>query len=753
MLQQCSFSTNGGNMARSQQTRRAARADESGGRSRHVNSLDGIRALAIVSVVLYHMSIPWLPSGHMGVVVFLVLTGYLASSSVLRAMRKGTFSLLGTWAKRVVRIWPAMAAMIFFIVAICGVCNHVLLTKLKPDLLPSLLLSNNLGAILRGASYFDNLGGTSPLAHLWYLGVDFQFFVLWTAIAFFLCPKGRSNRIARRVALGLALVSAILMAVFFDPNADPTRVYYGPDTRAFSPMLGAWLGLAWPLGGKPVRLDRARHNVRNVVPLQIAGPVALVGLVLIMVLVPNTSPFLFRGGMLLVSLLSVVIIAAALERRSVFSQVFSLPPLVWLGTRSYGLYLWHFPLFQIFGVTKNDTSPVLVVLAIVLSLLLAELSFRLVDTRISQGKLPLVVGDGPDPRAGSISYLTMLPAALLAIAIAGGATGLVVIPDETAVPEDAIKNTGTSANEAMDLSKKDGTGAQATQDNKDAKKDETTKDSTQTQAKQDPNNLPTGAITLKASSDLTSKGMYSPVIIADSVAGDADWCFKEHAPNALLDSYIGRRPDQALSVLQGYLQQGVVSNIVVLDSFSNVPATDDTMKQLIEACGNRRVYLVNVRIPEVEQEQINASIKKFSEAYDNVTLIDWYAYSEGHPDWIYPDGEHLTPEGQPYYVNMITNAIAKDFVEEGGTVLAEGQKSTTDTGTATGSGTGSGTTTGSGTSDATSSSTQTTKGTGTSTETNTSSTTSDSTETTTGATAATTTSTTTETSSTATGTR
>ncbi len=689
-----------GFMARTEQPRRSRRAER---KPRHITSLDGIRALAILSVVLYHLSVPWLPSGHMGVVVFLVLTGYLASSSVLRGMRKGDFSLPGSWGKRILRIWPSMAVMVAFTVALCALCNHVLLTKLKPDLIPSLLLSNNLGAILRGASYFDNLGGTSPLTHLWYLGVDFQFFVVWTAVASFMCHNGRSTRIARRTALGLALVSAILMAVLYDPNADPTRVYYGPDTRAFAPLLGAWLGLAWPLGARPVRLDRARHNVRNVVPLQIVGPVALVALIVIMVLVPDTSPFLYRGGMLLVSLLSVAIIAAALERRSLFAQVFSLPPLVWLGTRSYGLYLWHFPLFQLFGVTKNTTSPLMIVLAVVLSLALAEASFRLVEQRISGGSLPLVVGEGPNPRDGGISYLTMLPAALTALAIAGGATGLIVLPDETAVPEEAIKSTGEGAAVAMDMSKKDqGTGDAKKQDasstsatdatKKDDKADAAKKDE-KAEAKQDPNNLPTGSITLKASSDLTSKGVYSPVIIADSVAGDADWYFEEHTPDALLDSYIGRRPDQALAVLQGYLEQNVVGNVVVLDSFSNVPATDDTMKQLIEACGNRRVYLVNVRIPEVEQEQINAQIDKFAKAYDNVTLIDWYSYSEGHADWIYPDGEHLTPEGQPYYVDMITNAIAKDFAAEGGTVVAEGASTaaSTDAGTTTDAAAGTGT--------------------------------------------------------------
>ena len=611
---------------RNQQTTRRRRQKAPRQLNRHVKALDGLRALAIISVVLYHLSVPWLPSGHMGVVLFLVLTGYLASSSVLRAIRRGTLSLPRLWLKRIVRIWPPMAVMIVFTVALCALFNHVLLTKLKPDLLPSLLLSNNVGAILRGASYFDNLGGTSPLTHLWYLGVDIQFFVVWTLLATLFCPKGRSTRLGRRSALVLALVSAVLMAVFYDPNADPTRVYYGPDTRAFAPLLGAWLGLAWPLGGRPVRLDRARHTVRDSIPLAVAGPVGLVGLTVVMVLVPDTSPFLYRGGMLMVALFSVLIIAAALERRSIFSRAFSLPPLVWLGTRSFGLYLWHFPLFQLFKVTNVNTPPALIAVAVALSLIMAELSYRLIEKPISQKKAPLVIGEGPNPYDGGISYLTMVPAALVAIAIAGGATGLILIPDETAVPDEAIKSTGAGAAVAMDLSNRkpstqsnatsgssasanatsaNATSAKNTNATESKKQENKTSEENKTAEKKEQKNtddIPTGAITLKASAESIDKGLYTPVIIADSVAGDADWSFAERTPDALLDSYIGRRPDQALEVLKQYLDQGVVGNIVVLDSFSNNPATDETMQQLVDACGNRHVYMVNVRIPEVEQD-------------------------------------------------------------------------------------------------------------------------------------------------------
>ncbi len=640
------------------------------------NALDGLRAFAIIAVVLYHMAIPWLPSGHMGVVVFLVLTGYLASSTVLRTMRRdGGISVPKTWLKRIVRIWPPMAVMIVCVVALCVIFNHVLLTKLKPDLIPSLLLSNNVAAILRGASYFDNLGGTSPLAHLWYLGVDIQFFVVWILIATIMCPRGRSTRMARRTALVLAVISAILMAVFFDPNADPTRVYYGPDTRAFAPLLGAWLGLAWPLGSRPVRLTAARRTLRDL-PLGILAPVSFVAIIVIMVLVPNTSPFLFRGGMLLVAILSVFVIAGALNRKSLFSRLFSLPPIVWLGTRSYGLYLWHFPLFQLFKVTNNTTSPIMIALAVALSFAASEFTFRLVEQRISQNRVPLVLDEQMVEYGGAARMVSIVPAALVTITLIVGGIGFAVVPDQTAVPEDAIKSTGAGAAEAVDLSGRnansnDSQSSSSSSASSSSSKSDSSSKKDDSSSKKGSDDVPSGTITLKASPESTQKGLFTPLIVADSVAGDADWCFKKHIPDGFLDSYIGRRPDQALQVLKGYLDQNVVGDIVVLDSFSNVPATDDTVKELIESCGKRHVYLVNVRIPEVEQEQINKQLAKFAKEYDNVELIDWYSFSEGHDDWIYPDGEHLTPEGQPHYVDMITNAIAKDFKDGGGTVTED----------------------------------------------------------------------------------
>lgn len=625
------------------------------GGSRHIDSLDGLRALAIVAVVLYHLSVPWLPSGHMGVVVFLVLTGYLVTNSLLRARRRtGHVPFASFWGRRLRRIWPPMAVAVLAITLLCLAFNHVLLTKLRPDFLPSLLLCSNVASILRGASYFDHLGGVSPLTHLWYLGLDAQFCLVWPFVVAGLSRwgNGSRSRVPRAACLVLALASAAEMALLFDPNADPTRVYYGPDTRAFAALAGAWLAYAWPLGKRPHQLGRRRMPAGWLRPrLTAAGMAGLAGLVAVMILVPDTSPFLYRGGMLLATLCSVALLAGLMVPGGLLNRAFSARPLVWLGTRAFGIYLWHYPLFQLLAVTGNQTPWYVVLLAVALSVCLAELSLRLVEAPLARLGRP---DARPLPRAALVTVGTLAAVAVV---------GLLVTPDETALPSDAINNTGASASQGMDLS---GTSRQA---------------ETSQQGSTDVDDLPDGSITLQAKADDVSQGVFAPVVIADSVAGDADWYFKEHVRGGLLDSYVGRRPDQGLSVLKDYLSQNAVGNVVVLACFSNVPTTDDVMDELVEACGDRAVYLVNVRIPEREQAQINDSIQRVADRYDNAHVIDWYAASEGHDDWIYADGEHLTPEGQPHYIDLITNAVKRDFVERcGGSVLSEDDAATSDTG-------------------------------------------------------------------------
>lgn len=606
----------------------------------------------------------------MGVVLFLVLTGYLVTCSLQRRWKQsGSVNYLHFLGHRLARIWPPMAAAVLVTVTLCVAFNHVLLTKLKPDLVPSLLLCSNLASILRGASYFDNLGGTSPLTHLWYLGVDAQFCLVWPLV-FTALQHVRSPRARRIATLVLAAASAVAMAVLYVPNADPTRVYYGPDTRAFAPLLGAWLAMGWPLGApRPRRFFRLMPYPT---PGRCAtvGAVGLVGLLAIMLFVPATSTFLYGGGMLLAAICSVALIAGVLQAESPLARVLGCRPLAWLGGRAYGIYLWHFPLFQLVGATNGSTPIWVVLLAVVGSVALAEVSLRLIEQPIARGDVQAKLADLRSADADSQYYArrrATAPAAVAAALAVVAVVGCVAVPDATALPSDALNNTGVSAGQAANLTA-GGNNVPAGGDTGGSAVIGSAANAPKTDAtSQAPTASPDKPLILKASSDETSQNKYDPFIVADSVAGDASWYFERTCPNGYLDSYVGRQPFQALDVLRDYINQGVVGNVVVLTCFSNDGPYEDIYEDMVTACGDREVYLVNVHVPDRFQDDVNTSLEKVAQKHDNVHIIDWYSAVADHVDeWLYDDDEHLTPQGQPHYIDLINTSIHDDFVANGG---------------------------------------------------------------------------------------
>ena len=655
--------------------------------TRHVASLDGLRSLAILSVVFYHLDVFWLPSGHMGVVMFLVLTGYLVTNSVMRQINSsGGVDLRRLWGRRLARLWPAMAVMVVVVAALCVIFNHVMLTKLRGDALWSLTFLANWHYIFSGTSYFDQIGAPSPLTHLWYLGVDAQLVIVWPLVLLGLSKLGLSDGsdgsrpLLRWVTLGLAAISAILMAVLYDPNADPSRVYYGADTRAFSVLVGAWLAMAWPLGSAP-RLgagllltmvparDGSGQVVRSSMAGSLMGVVALAVLVIIMVAVPENSAFFYRGGMLLVSLVVAALIASLLAPGSFLAGVFSLTPLVWLGERSYSLYLWHYPLLWLVGAVRGPLW--LMVVGLALSLLAAELSFRYAEPLVSGGGAARllesvrsrgivdVVRDNPIVMGGC--------GAVLLVALVGG----LVVPDKVLVPSDALRNTGSSAGRGMDASQlpsitRGEGGSMGT-------------DATAAAPVQVQTVVPTGSITLHAGEYEKQNGLYDPVLIGDSVPGGGESYFYAHDVNGLIDTYVGRRPDQMEFVLNDYLQQGIVGHVVILQAFGNTLTTTDQIESMIAACGDREVYLVTGNLPTTDEAfGNNALIYAVANLHANAHVIDWFAYSSGHEgEWLYDDGQHLREDYYNVYFDYINNAIAQDFLEYGGTADADPNDSET----------------------------------------------------------------------------
>ena len=638
-------------------------------------SLDGLRTLAIVAIVLYHADCPWLPSGHMGVVMFLVLTGYLFTVSLLRRLRARRYSLVAICRRRFLRVWPSMAAMVVAVTALCVVVNHVLLTKLRPDIVPSLLFFDNWHYIASGQSYFDAIGSPSPLTPLWYVSLDAQLCLVWALVVWLvakLAPR-RSLTWIRRLALMGALASLMAMALLYNPAADPSRVYYGTDTRAFSFLAGAWLAVVWSpnlAASKtqgfaftsrlvPALKARAASGAsaaekpaasRQAAPPQVVRVSrqamqgtslgALVFLLLVMVLIPADSAFFYWGGMGLVTVATCLLLGALAVPGLWVTRAFGLRPAAWVGARSYGLYLWHYPLLLLVGgnLAKGQLGQFL--LAVGLACGAAMLSFHFIERPFQSGSVVAQLADARHRKA--------VVAALVVVGVAG--VGLALVPETYLVPQEAIKSTGDAADAAVDTSKLDRAEA------------------AQGEAADPAAQLPAEPFSLTASAQETQNGAFAPLLIGDSVPGDSP--FNLWFPSGFMDAYIGRHPSQALSVLKGYVDQGALSDCLVLATFSNSTAKPAQLDEMVAAAGEHvHIYLVGTVNSDGFQEEQNANLKACAEKYDNVTYVDWPAVVAGHEqEYLWGDGTHLRPEGARAYLDTISRAVAPQMIAEGATV-------------------------------------------------------------------------------------
>lgn len=671
-------------------------------------ALDGLRVLSIVAILIYHLNLPWLPSGHMGVVIFLVLSGYLATNTVARihdTQHRVRIAEIGRmWGRRILRIVPSVIALVAIVGTLCATFDHVLFTKMKPDILPSLGFFLNLSYIWRDVSYFDLIGGTSPLLHLWYLGCDLQFFLIWTPVVSILLKGGRT--MARRCTFILAVASAVWMAYLYVPGGDPSRIYYGTDTRAFSLLLGAWLALAFPLGQEPLVCHRfviklldpkkyGPNRIRSTILIHLLSLVSLAGMIAAMALIPSDSPLWYWGGMFAFALVTTIFIATLLSPKTIPGMLLGIAPFRVLGMRSFALYLWHYPIFLLMNANKATTPWWMRLAAVAIACVAAELSLRLierpfgpgqrvVETRKTrkkkqgskQGSLEDTSRLAPIPERKGRPKLVMALSAIVVVAC-GVYTFLAlgITPEEFLVPADALVSTGSSAGAAMDLSHSKPSGGEKAED---PEEDETeSEEVADPEPEAEPEPVVVNEYTIvSANPNEVAAGKYDPVLIGDSVPGDAGdefvpngYGWQTRLPNALIDTYIGRNPYQALDVLRGYLNQDVVGKVVVMACFSNSTPYPETLDAIIEAAGpNRIVYLVGTVNPDGFQDAANANLQEAAAAYDNVRYIDWPAVLEGHMgEYLWADATHLRPAGAQVYVDMIVRAIAQDMVDAGGT--------------------------------------------------------------------------------------
>lgn len=582
---------------------------------RRVDAVDGLRALCALAVVGYHMGLKWMSGGLLGVTALFVLTGYFTTDSLLSEFSRthGSISLRDYFGRRIRRLLPQAYACVGITAALCTIFSHILLTKMRPDVFPALFGYLNWSKILTKVSYFAAAGAPSPLTHFWSLAIEWQFYLVWAPLLALLLHVHAPKRGIRILLLAGAIASAVLMALLYTPGEDPSRSYYGTDTRAVSLLIGCWLAFAAPMR-KLSAIDLSRDG-RTRSRVDLVGGLTIVVLIALMVFTKGYTNFSYYGGIALVSVLAAVALACLMPEGTLLSGVLSLPPLVWLGQRSYALYLWHYPIVLLTAHrgAATATPAWLYVVQLALSIAAAEVSYRFIERPCGErGALTGALRDfaGALRSGGFADWFRAHRIAFVSVAavLAVGLIGLVAVP-----PVDAAGGTGADGEERAQASAI---------------------------------RLPTG------------EGEHDITIIGDSVPlGAADNLAKAF-PYALVDCKVSRQMSVGAQLLAGYVSQGVVGDTVVSCLGTNGALTEEDLDAFMEAAGSdRTVWFVNNRTPDGPQDANNALIASYVDAHDNAHLIDWYATSAGHDDWFWDDGTHLRPEGATAYTQMLVDAL------------------------------------------------------------------------------------------------
>lgn len=637
-----------------QRPRRAAAPKAAGSSRRYVTSLDGLRAVCALGVVFYHMGLAWCTGGLLGVTVLFVLSGYLATSGLLSELeRTGTIRLGSYWMRRVKRLLPTCVVFVAITAAVCTVSNHQLLTKMRPDVVPALLMALNWTKIFSHESYFAAAGAPSPLTHFWSLALEFQFYLAWPPILMLLMraiPQGGGPRWHDRrgvviVLAVLTLASAALMAALYVPGADPSRAYYGTDTRAQSLLLGCILAFVWPFGEKS-QATAAAAAPRRRLALELAGLGSVAALVVMMATAEGYTSFSYYGGILLCSVIAAVAVAALVPAGTVVSRVMSWRPLAWVGSRSFAIYVWHYPVVELMQPRNSTTAlaPWQVALELGVILTAAELSYRLVEEPLRKGSLR--------------SYLAALARPILPAAAKGA---------RPSCPRDAAsRRPATRGGAGAEKSRTGGLAAAILGAIRRVPRAAVPVIVCAVAAwglafvppiaavGGEPDAHRVSAATLRKP---LSAGKYDVLLIGDSVTLGARDALNEAFPYGMVDAKVGRQAANALDVYRKYSDQGAVGDTVIFAVGTNGALTQDTLQKIYDAVGKkRRLWFVNNRAPEDWVSANNALLKSFGDAHENVGVIDWYGASSGHDEWFWDDGTHLRPQYAQEMANLIVKA-------------------------------------------------------------------------------------------------
>jgi peptidoglycan/LPS O-acetylase OafA/YrhL len=582
--------------------------------------LDGLRAIAVLLVMVFHLSPGFVPGGYLGVDVFFVISGFLITALLLREKSTtGRIRLSSFWRRRARRLLPALGLLLLACGTAAWAVGGDVLIGLGRQLLGAVSFSSNWLAIADGHSYFDE---TTPelFRNLWSLAVEEQFYLLWPlAVLGLLLLKDRRIRLA--VVAACAIGSGIAMALVYLPGGDATRVYYGTDTHSFGLALGAVLAILHHDWSSVV--ESLSRRMRGA--LQVVGALSVGALLVVSTVMPAELAFAYRGGLALVAVLSALAIAGSVVPGSILGRALDLSPLRWIGERSYGLYLWHWPVYVLLAGAlatwprSGAAGWALGAIALTITVVAAALSYRFVEQPIRRGGFRGALRTLTNGVRASTPKLVGASAAALLIVGGGVSTGAAIAGDPGVSEVQVTIEHGQAAIAAPQPSP--------------------------TPAQKTPAALPEGS---------------SITAIGDSVMLASAPELQSAFPGIQIDAVVSRQLADAPAVLTSLRDQGALRDTVLLGLGTNGPIDEKILDRIRSiATPARHIVVVNVQAPRGWTAGVNETLTRFAQQYRDVELANWRDAIAGHLALLARDQIHPGSRGGLIYVTAVRDALQR----------------------------------------------------------------------------------------------
>jgi peptidoglycan/LPS O-acetylase OafA/YrhL len=591
-----------------------------------VAGLDGLRAIAVIAVLLFHLTPGFAIGGYLGVDIFFVVSGFIITRLLLiEHTTTGRIRLGAFWARRARRLLPALIVLLLVCSTAALAVGGDALLDLGGQLASSLTFSSNWYFIATGSDYFAD-AAPELFRNVWSLAVEEQFYLLWPLVLLFVVL--RLSRGARVALLAVATAaSAVAMGMLLVPGS-PTSVYYGTGTHAFGLTLGALLAVVsrwWPTRA----LEWPRGARRG---LGFMGVAALAGLLVLTGIMPGDADWAYRGGLFAVAVLTAMLIAAFLVPASPLARAIDVAPMRWVGERSYGIYLWHWPVFVLLAAAlpawtlDAALAWALGGVATAITVAVAALSFRFVETPIRRDGFRVTwqrwVGGWRRSRLAAVTSAVVL--VLVVGGVAGTTVAIVLQPSSSAVEQrvqagqDAIRETPK------------------------------------------PTPTPTADATPDPAAPPPQLSGDQITAVGDSVMLAAVPELQAAYPGIQIDATVSRQMWTAPDILRGLRDAGALRPVVVVALGTNGSVGDDTLAAIRDVIGpERELVLVTAQAPRGWIPGVNQKLAAFAWQYRNVELADWYAAIQPHLGELARDQVHFGHIGATIFTGTITEALQR----------------------------------------------------------------------------------------------